>query len=150
RRAGPDAQPRAGGARAAGRSPAAALSRGATNPGLSRAGRPVGRDRRRAGLEPRGAPQAAGPRPRSRRGWTGTGSITVMSTSRESDRSPGAQAADDAPIASGQDPLPLVRHHRQRWRDGERLTVEAFLRECSPTTPGDGSPATLGDDELLD
>ena len=65
-----------------------------------------------------------------------------MSTSRESDRSPRAPNEDDAPVASGQDPLPLVQHHRQRWRDGERLPVEAFLQEFSPPT--------LDDDELLD
>ena len=65
-----------------------------------------------------------------------------MSTSRESDRSPPALTEDDAPVASRQDPLPLVQHHRQRWRDGERLSVEAFLQEFPPPT--------LDDDELLD
>ena len=45
-------------------------------------------------------------------------------------------------LASRQAPLPLVQHHRQRWRDGQRLSVEAFLREFPP-------PA-LDDDELLD
>src|SRR4051812_16556235 len=65
-----------------------------------------------------------------------------MSTSRESDRSPPAPTADDAPVASGQDPLPLVQHHRRCWRDGKRLSVEAFLREFPPPT--------LDDDEILD
>jgi serine/threonine protein kinase len=65
-----------------------------------------------------------------------------MSTSRESDRSSRAPTEGDVPVASRQDPRPLVQHHRQRWRDGERLPVEAFLHEFSPPT--------LAADELLD
>jgi serine/threonine protein kinase/tetratricopeptide (TPR) repeat protein len=66
----------------------------------------------------------------------------LSSTSRESDQSVGALSAHDAPIASRQDALSLVERHRQCWRDGERLSVEAFLKEFPPLTQDD--------DELLD
>ena len=65
-----------------------------------------------------------------------------MSTNRESDRSPPAQTNDDALVAARQDPFSLVQNHRQCWRDGDRLSVEAFLQEFP--TP------VLDDDELLD
>ena len=65
-----------------------------------------------------------------------------MSTSRESDRSRPPLTEDDAPVASPQAPLSLVQHHRQCWRDGKRLSVEAFLQEFPPPT--------LDDDDLLD
>ena len=65
-----------------------------------------------------------------------------MSTSRESDGSRPPLTEDDAPVVSPQAPLSLVHHHRQCWREGKRLSVEAFLEEFPPPT--------LGDDDLLD
>ena len=65
-----------------------------------------------------------------------------MSSSREPDRSLPALSADDASIGSRPTPLPLIQNHRQRWRNGQRLSVEAFLREFPPPI--------LDDDELLD
>jgi eukaryotic-like serine/threonine-protein kinase len=65
-----------------------------------------------------------------------------MGPSRESDRSPPALNDDDAPVAFRQELLPLVEHHRQRWRVGERFLVEAFLQEFPPPT--------FDDEEVLD
>ena len=55
---------------------------------------------------------------------------------------PAALDEDHAPVSLRQELLPLVQHHRQRWRDGERLSVEAFLQEFPPPT--------LDDEEVLD
>ena len=65
-----------------------------------------------------------------------------MSPSRESDRSPPALTEHDAPVTSRHDPLPVVEHHRRIWRDGKRLSVEAFL-QLFPAP-------TLDNEELLD
>ena len=65
-----------------------------------------------------------------------------MSTSRDSDESRPPQTEADGTVAARQVPLSLVQHHRQCWRDGDRLSVEAFLQAFPPTT--------LGDDDLLD
>jgi serine/threonine protein kinase/tetratricopeptide (TPR) repeat protein len=66
----------------------------------------------------------------------------LTSSSREPDRSLPAQSEDDPSIGSRQARLPLIQIHRQRWRIGQRLSVEAFLEEFS-------SPVH-GDEELLD
>jgi eukaryotic-like serine/threonine-protein kinase len=65
-----------------------------------------------------------------------------MSTSREPDWSLSAFTEPRAPVASRQEPLSLVQHHRQCWHDGQRLSVEAFL-QAFPLP-------SLDDDELLD
>ena len=65
-----------------------------------------------------------------------------MSNSREPDRSSPALSADDASIGSRQAPFTLVQNHRHHWRNGLRLSVEAFLREFPPPV--------LDDEELLD
>ena len=65
-----------------------------------------------------------------------------MSTSRDSEGPSPAQPELDAPVLSRQPPLPLVEHHRQCWRDGQRLSVEGFLQEFPRPT--------LDDEALLD
>ena len=65
-----------------------------------------------------------------------------MSSSREPDRSLPALSQDDASIGSSQTPLSLIQNHRQRWRDEQKLSVEAFLQQFPPPV--------LDDDELLD
>src|SRR5271155_4241202 len=65
-----------------------------------------------------------------------------MSSSREPDRSLPALSEDDASTGSRQTSLPLIQNHRQRWRDGQRLSVEAFLQQFPPPV--------LDDEELLD
>ncbi len=65
-----------------------------------------------------------------------------MSSSRERDRSSPATSADDASIGSRQARFTLVQNHRQHWRNGLRLSVEAFLREFPPPI--------IDDEELLD
>ena len=82
RRARPHAQPARSPRASSGRSPAAPLARGAVASGSSRARRRVDRDRRRAGLEPRGDPQAAGSRRRPRRSRAGIGPARLMSEIR--------------------------------------------------------------------
>jgi eukaryotic-like serine/threonine-protein kinase len=65
-----------------------------------------------------------------------------MSSSREPDRSSPALSGDHASNRSRQAPFTLVQNHRQRWRDGQKLSVEAFLQEFAPPV--------VDDDELLD
>src|SRR5690348_672960 len=65
-----------------------------------------------------------------------------MSTHPQSGRPSRTPIGDDAPVASGPDPTPLIHRHRRCWRDGRRLAVEAFLEEFAPPT--------LDDDALLD
>ena len=65
-----------------------------------------------------------------------------MSSSRERDRSSPATSADDASIGSRQARFTLVQNHRQHWRNGLRLSVEAFIREFPPPI--------IDDEELLD
>jgi eukaryotic-like serine/threonine-protein kinase len=65
-----------------------------------------------------------------------------MSSSREPDRSLPALSEGDASISSRQTRVPLVQNHRHCWRDGQRLSVETFLRKFPPPV--------LDDEELLD
>ncbi len=53
-----------------------------------------------------------------------------------------ASSPDDASTRWRRGRLPLVQNHRQRWREGQRLSVEAFLR--------DFPPPVVDDEELLD
>ena len=129
-------------ARALGRSAAAPDTRRAENSGLSRTGRTMGSDCHRAGLESRGSAQAICSCGRSSRTRIGIGRIPFMSSSREPDRSLPALSQDGASIGSRPTPLPLIQNHRQRWHNGQRLSVEAFLEQFPPTV--------LDDDELLD
>ena len=65
-----------------------------------------------------------------------------MSTSGESDRSSWALAEAGAAVDSREDSHSLLEQHRQCWRDGERLSVEAFLEKFPRPD--------LDDDMLLD
>jgi eukaryotic-like serine/threonine-protein kinase len=65
-----------------------------------------------------------------------------MSNSRESDTSSPGSSADDASVSSRQAPFTLVQNHREQWRSGRRLSVEAFLREFPPPV--------FDDEEVLD
>ncbi|MGO9464631.1 MAG: serine/threonine-protein kinase PknK [Isosphaeraceae bacterium] len=53
-----------------------------------------------------------------------------------------ASSPDNASTGWRRAPLPLVQNHRRRWREGQRLSVEAFLREFPPPV--------VDDEELLD
>ncbi len=123
-------------ARTPGRSPAATLARGVVASGTARARPRVDRDCRRAALQPRGDPQAPGSCHRPRRSRAGIGPAELMSKIHPSDPTPAPQspalAQAEAETASWQSPLPLVQDHRQRWRRGERMPVEAYLEQFRP------------------
>ena len=119
------------------RSPAATLARGVVASGTARARPRVDRDCRRAGLQPGGDPQALGSCDRPRRSRAGIGPAELMSKIHRSEPTP-APCSPAGPIRSrsGQPGCVrsrLVEDHRECWRRGERMPVEAYLERFRPS-----------------